>query len=195
MFDLRETLRASTALSHRALEATPLMRIFVSGGISPQHYRQYLGAQGVLHEAMEPALRPWLDADCAALRLVKADWLRQDLEALGIRPRRQAIDWRAPATRAEALGALYVLEGATLGLRSVLKGLPADHPALGAAGRFVTGYGDRTGGHWKAFVALLGQVGPHEWPQATAGASAAFRAFHDVFSACQVEAVELQDGD
>jgi heme oxygenase (biliverdin-IX-beta and delta-forming) len=95
--------------------------------------------------------------DFAARR--KAAWLRDDLAVLGIKAADQAALPRCaalprPASMAAALGAMYVLEGATLGgqviLRMVDKNLQLSAPR--GAG-FHSGYGPQNGSMWLGFKA------------------------------------------
>ena len=92
------------------------------------------------------------------------------------------IAWDRPRSAAEALGTIYVLDGATLGLRQSVRALPATHPARSPADRFVRGYGEHTGARWQAFLAQLAAVDPVCWPQVVAGAVAAFRSFEAHYS-------------
>jgi len=85
----------------------------------------------------------------------------QDLHALGFStdalPQSDALP--AVSSTAEALGALYVMEGSTLGGRVISRmllkkeGLQLNEEHL----RFFGGYGEATGSKWKAFVQLLNQ--------------------------------------
>lgn len=76
---------------------------------------------------------------------------------------------------AHALGALYVLEGASLGGRIIARSVHASlglDPARGLA--FFHGYGDRVDAMWASFLALLGAT--CDDPPAIAAAVAAARA-------------------
>lgn len=78
--------------------------------------------------------------------------LGADLRALAIAPCESAAPRARIAGAAEALGALYVLEGATLGGRIIYRhaaGPLGVTPEHGAA--YYQGYGDGTGERWKAF--------------------------------------------
>jgi heme oxygenase (biliverdin-IX-beta and delta-forming) len=97
------------------------------------------------------------DLDFAARR--KSAWLRDDLAVLGIKPAHQTALPRCAAlprltSMAAALGAMYVLEGATLGgqviLRMVDKNLQLSAPR--GAG-FHAGYGSQNGSMWLSFKA------------------------------------------
>ena len=182
MPNLRDTLKAATADRHPALERTAVLRAFASADATPAVHADYLARQWHLHRVMEPTLKNWLALDWVAARLVKSRWLETDLSTLHCRPQARPIAWDPPRSAAEALGTMYVLEGATLGLRQSVRALPATHPARGPADRFVRGYGEHTGACWQAFLAQLAAVDPVCWPQVVTGAVAAFRSFEAHFS-------------
>lgn len=179
---LRNLLRNSTADAHAGLENTPLMRAIALGDPAPSEYRDYLARQLRLHRGLEGMLRSQVPDDWSRLRLSKSEWLEADLRALAA-----PCDGRVavvPDVRswAEALGALYVIEGSTLGLQLVRRRLRHDHPALHAAGRFVAGYGDASAQHWRAFLDSLEALPGDAWGAAERAARATFDAFHRVFS-------------
>jgi heme oxygenase (biliverdin-IX-beta and delta-forming) len=109
-------------------------------------------------------------------------WLTADLKALGVGP-----NYRTVATEAclpslpvfaNAVGALYVLEGSALGSQYIL---PPLQRLLGqqivGADAFFRGRGDTTGAHWKGFRARLdeyGAVHPKQNQSVIAGAIATF---------------------
>ena len=58
------------------------------------------------------------------------------------------------------LGALYVVEGSSLGRRAMLKRLMPLLPIKPIwAGRFFNGYGENTGAMWQSLIAVLNKVG------------------------------------
>lgn len=182
---LRDRLRAATAVDHRALEDTALMRAVADGVPGADDYARYLACQWQLHQPLEAALAPQLPPDWGRERLVKTAWLEQDLHALG-KPLPEPYRGGTPPTgAAAALGVLYVLEGATLGLHVVTRRLPADHPAFRGAGRFMAAYGAQTGPRWNAFLRVLGGVPAVDWAAATNAAVATFAAFLDVFDSAR----------
>jgi heme oxygenase (biliverdin-IX-beta and delta-forming) len=179
---LRASLKEATASAHSELEATPIMRAFASGLPSAANYCEYLARQWQLHVPLEDALRAWLPADWSALRLRKAQWLHDDLRALGTVPEDRPAKVPHVGSWAQALGVLYVMEGGTLGLQVLGKRLSEDHPALGAAGRFMHGYGAETGRHWRAFIGTLDTLPANEWHAAAQAADATFLSFIRHFS-------------
>jgi len=180
--DLRDTLRAATAAEHAALERTGILRAFTACDTTPADYADYLARQWHLHRVMEPTLRSWLGAGWADERLVKAQWLHEDLAMLHCGTEAREVAWDSPRNPAQALGTMYVLEGATLGLRQSVRSLPVAHPAHGPANRFVQGYGEHTGARWKDLLARLQGVEPALWSDVVTGAAAAFCAFRTHFS-------------
>jgi heme oxygenase len=91
----------------------------------------------------------------------KAGLLEVDLMALGVgQTRLQEIRRSAPVVvikeMAEALGCMYVLEGATLGGQVIC---PMVHKRLGlradTGASFFTSYGDKVGSMWKAFCQAI----------------------------------------
>ena len=147
----------------------------------PTVYGQYLARQWRLHAALEPALRGWLTPEWAETRLVKADWLAGDLRALGSATTTSDLNPPAIESMGAALGTLYVLEGALLGVQVVRKRLPPGHPGAGPAGRFLQGYGARSSDHWREFLAHLETLPHPDWSLALGAAADTFGLFHHLF--------------
>lgn len=179
---LRDALRARTAMHHALLERTPLMRRISDGIPSEADYVDYLRAQWALHARLEPAVAPWVSAFDRSTRLVKTGWLAADLSALGQDvPPDAAVRTNMPG-RGAALGTLYVLEGATLGLHQVRRRLPGAHPAVMTGGRFMSAYGAHTGPLWTAFLEELERLPVAEWNDAGEAAERVFQQFIDAFA-------------
>jgi heme oxygenase len=144
-------LKAATAGHHSRVEAAmpSLDQLATPGG-----YAAALRALHAFHAAWEPAI--WRTPGVAEAGLgggrEKLGLLERDLRALGIRPFPVLPPTPAPGEVAAALGALYVLEGASLGGRIIhrrVAGPLGVTPEHGAA--YYHGYGDETGERWKAF--------------------------------------------
>jgi heme oxygenase len=91
-------------------------------------------------------------------------------------------------TVAEVLGVLYVLEGATLGGKSLRNGL---YSRLGIdehrGGRFFAVYGTSTLMMWRDFLGCLYEVrDPGERAQSVVAAEATFKALEDWLEYCEV---------
>lgn len=160
---LLEALRTGTGLLHVALEK----RLpFFSEQLDANWYRRLLQAYYGFYGPMEAALYDSgliPDGYDAVLR-VKTPTLLGDLRALGLND--YAINALPRCTQhptfdspAACLGALYVLEGATLGgqvLRREMARRLGIHADNGAA--FLDVYGAETGRRWKDFLDYLGRL-------------------------------------
>ncbi len=147
-------------------------------GLTPQAYRRHLEALHGFYAPMEALLADRLTATMPALRPAerwKLPLLEEDLRALG---HDAASLTRLPrASRLpslpdvpEALGAFYVLEGATLGGQLLLRHLLRHFAPAGVGDfAFFRAYGEAVGPMWKAF----GEVVTHA---STTAASEAFDA-------------------
>lgn len=155
---LLETLRTGTALLHVALEKR---MPFFSERLDAEWYQRLIQAYYGFYQPMEAALYDSgliPDGYDQALR-VKTPTLLSDLHALGLSPQDLPRCANLPPldTPAACLGALYVLEGATLGgqvLRREMEqrlGINADN-----GGAFLNVYGVETGRRWKDFLDYLG---------------------------------------
>lgn len=160
---LLETLRTGTALLHVALEK----RLpFFSERLDTEWYRRLLQAyygfyapmevalydSGLIPEGFDPVLR------------VKTPTLLHDLNALGVDERTvhalpRCTELPTFDTSDACLGALYVLEGATLG-GQVLRREMAQRLGVNAdnGGAFLDVYGAETGRRWKDFLDYLGRL-------------------------------------
>lgn len=89
----------------------------------------------------------------------KAASLLHDLAAIGKPGEQLPLCTILPAikNKAQAFGALYVLEGATLGGRIMTRMLRANNafPVPEEALHFFAGYGDQTGSRWASFLQAL----------------------------------------
>jgi heme oxygenase len=194
---LHEALRAGTATVHQELERLPLLDALARGAITPAQYGIYLAVQFRLHQGLEAALGPWVPPDWAAERLVKSRWLADDLASMGLAAEERCPPVVPVGSWGEALGVLYVLEGSTLGVRTVRARCPPGHPARQAASRFLQGYGERTGALWRGFVAVLDEAPADQWRSAVAKALETFGAFHAAMAeaGARTAAVRRPSGD
>ena len=134
--------------------------------------RRMLDVLGPLEAALDDVLAaaalPWVDPAIDWRARHKAPLLARDLAALAARGVVPAADdasgtaaWRGehtpwPDDGAAAVGALYVLEGATLGGQVVLRRVAPRLGLVEATGAaFYTGYGARTGAMWQSFAATV----------------------------------------
>lgn len=176
-------LRSATWPSHQRLEK----RIdFAARIASRAAYRAHLGQLWGFHAALEPRI-----ARCLAAPLLddlderrKLPMLERDLVALGMPMAEVAALPLCPGAPecdegASAFGCAYVLEGATLGGRTLLPALRARLGlAEGGGADYLASYGDAVDARWDRFGAALERCcrGPHELARAAHAASATFAA-------------------
>lgn len=174
-------LKAQTRPHHDRAEASPAMQAVVSPRLTRAAYRDHLARLLAFYGPTEAALA---DVDGLAdvlpdlaERLVKTEWLRDDLDRLGGGvevPEARAPAWTVP----EALGVLYVVEGSTLGGRIIARELAR---SVGVTpddgGRFYASYRDDRGARWTAFKSALdayGEAHPEASDDAVRAASDTF---------------------
>lgn len=159
---LAERLRTETDPQHRSLEAGLGFDLHdPSQGLAMAMLRGFYGVLRPLEPAMMALVPPAL-ADRGKLAL-----LRRDLLALGMNGAEidaipsPAAPW-LPQTRPEALGALYVMEGSTLGGKLIVKALRRlpDWPL--AAQSYFDPYGAETGARWQTFKLHLNSTAPQD---------------------------------
>ena len=164
MEGLRFRLRAATALAHARLEAA----IDIGAHCTDRGaYRGLIARFLGIYAPLEAALG---EVDWAALNIdfavrSKVGWLIEDLTLLGLGrediaslPRAQ----RLPTIKcpADALGVLYVMEGASLGGQIISRQLETQLAInRSTGGRFFSSYGSEVGDKWRAYVATLETFG------------------------------------
>jgi heme oxygenase len=148
---LRQTLRAATSESHARLHLHSGFAAIQNGTIDLIDYRALLIRLYGFHVAFEAAV---------GIAGERSAWLEDDLAALSADgtmpaaiPRCTLAPFDTPGRR---LGALYVIEGSTLGGRHLARNLDALLGRAGSAGRrFFLGRGDDTDAAWNAFLTRL----------------------------------------
>jgi heme oxygenase len=151
--DLLARLREETRGLHKAVEGRHLIAGLMSDDLTPQRYATCLSRLEQFHAALEPAIAAQL-SKVAGLDLAdrqKTAALRRDLAHFGGGPAEPL----APisfATAAAAWGALYVIEGASLGGMVISRRLCRHDWLCQPAGRaHFAGYGPLTGQMWARF--------------------------------------------
>jgi heme oxygenase len=149
---LRQTLRAATSGPHARLHLHPGFAAIQNGTIDLPDYRALLVRLYGFHVSFEAAVGIASD---------RSAWLQDDLAAMTLDGRQLPTIPRCTAltsfdTPARRLGALYVVEGSTLGGRHLARSLD---PLLGLSGpagrRFFLGRGADTNAAWNEFLARL----------------------------------------
>lgn len=158
MLSVQDQLRRATATIHRQLESKlPLMSEDLSVDLYAGTLKDFL----CLYTPLEQQLSS-LEDFTAALEdwgsRVKVPKLVADLADLCGREAEceNADDLPLPRSTAQAFGAAYVMEGATLGGQFISRRLK-QHLGIDSSfgGRFFSGYGPLTAAKWKRFVEVL----------------------------------------
>lgn len=184
-----QLLRDRTAALHSRVERSiPILHLCQSLATYRRLLLRLVGFYSVAEIRLSPFKWDLLGLDFDARR--KTPSLQDDLRCLEVQSDEIAAAIKAadaadafPAVRTfeQALGALYVLEGATLGGKIISRtvagslGLTRDHGA-----RFYDIYGERCGQYWKAFRAAADAWCGDDESQATealGAATATFEAF------------------
>ncbi len=153
----------ATSASHTALEdQLPLMNADLTREDYIQFVNRFFGFYAPL-EVQLLASPHWHQLAFDYVPRQKTPRIAQDLLALGrsdaaLAATPRCTDLPACTTAEQLLGCLYVIEGATLGGRSITRHLQSQ---LGltpeSGGAFFDGYGVQTGSHWKAFCTMLSE--------------------------------------
>lgn len=148
-----DRLRKDTATAHRTLESRMnAIHLLRSAGTRIDLVQRYYA----FHSHAEAALRPYLldVQDLQFSKRCRSLLVASSLKSLGREPPSTENVTFNVHSQAEALGALYVLEGSTLGGRSILRslvGLGSSTDSLS----FLDPYGHQTGEYWRSFLAIL----------------------------------------
>ncbi|MDB5251822.1 MAG: biliverdin-producing heme oxygenase [Flaviaesturariibacter sp.] len=158
-------LKKQTAQPHAQLEA--LLLPHLQAIANADDYASILTAFHGFFAPLERAIAPWISTgpipDWHLRR--KATLLRDDLAVLHgpMLSLPEAIDLPDISSEASALGALYVMEGSTLGGRAIAQMVRRALPGIPEnALSFFTGYGPATGTMWTSFQLALTSYGDAE---------------------------------
>lgn len=172
-------LKEATVAQHRAVEhALDLMR----EEVTLTDYSRYLTRMFGVHAPFEAGLArmPQLRALVPDLeQRSKTPLLLRDLQALGLRATVHAPLPPLLGT-ARALGALYVLEGSTLGGKIILRHLEKVLGArIASAHAYLAAYGAEVGPMWKRFSRMLDSSLHIDEAELVAGATEMFACIGD----------------
>lgn len=155
-----ERLKNSTAVSHAELEVLPISVSLIKPDLNQGNYVRYLTLMYDVVKDAEENIFPQLITYVHDIQSrKKSHFIESDLKMLG----HPALEHSTPLSDAcsnitisFAMGILYVLEGAALGGRVILKNVTE---ALGFTesngASYFSGYGNLTGLRWKSFLEML----------------------------------------
>lgn len=160
-------LRTQTAGGHEALESLMFVNEIMNNSLSIANYKKLLTINYLIHQKLENKLANMLDADLAEKldmnHRLKLWALEKDIEYWHINPLTLPelnFELFVPEkNKAEVLGALYVLEGATLGGNVIKKHILANPNFTNHEGglNYYGVYGEELGSKWKTFVSILNE--------------------------------------
>ena len=179
--ELRVMLREATAPVHRKLDAHPVLKPLFDAKLNPAQYSLVLRCFHDFYSQIQPILGRELSHIPVHYELTnRLPWLNQDLadlRQLGCGSA-QATTFSLPALNSSSavIGALYVIEGSTLGAQVIAQQV---RRSLGFhatwCARFFHGFGEVTLEHWRKywdFATTLCE--PAHYPHATDAAVALF---------------------
>jgi heme oxygenase len=170
-----DLLRVQTATHHDRLESGLRIEDRLSGGDTRG---PLIAGYFAFHRQTEVALGPHL-RDMPDLAFPSRVHARRTLSKTGY-PRRGTLlanpVFPEIGTKAEALGAFYVLEGSTLGGNRILKTLRSRGESTDDL-HFLDPYGKHRGEHWRTFLRVLERETAHNQSTMKACVSGAIKAF------------------
>lgn len=192
---ITERLKAETAELHRETEQVSHGDKIMSGRLTPVEYTEIIEKNYIMHALVEKALAAYTPLqEIAGLdvnKRYKTESLISDMNLLGqTLPALPAIDITIDSVE-EALGMMYVLEGATLGGAYILKALlRTESMSAVTTYNYYAVYGDLIGPNWKTFQqVLLNTITTKEQEDKTIAAAAkTFELFKTIFTATKATA-------
>jgi heme oxygenase len=168
---LQEILKLATDQQHQNLEQMMFVDKIMNGTLSAEEYKEILQTNYIVHAVFEQqlfeTLNPELKDELEINKRRKLPALLKDLDELNINP--QDVEFQekvvsVTANDATVLGAMYVLEGATLGGNVIVKRLKVNQnlQQLNLGFHYYQVYGEDLGKYWKQFCQVLNTKIPEE---------------------------------
>ena len=184
--DFLNTLKTQTAVAHRRLESLPVSACILSPDMKIEDYAHYLKLMYDVHYDVEENIFPVLSAVISDLKeRQKKHLIEEDLAFLKYnKPFTSTVFNTQNRTIPFLLGILYVVEGSSLGGRFILKNIETIQGLNEGKGvSYFTGYGNKTGSHWKSFLNVLTEYEEENncEDEIIKGATYAFDCIHDHF--------------
>lgn len=184
--DFLHTLKTQTAGAHKRLENLPVSSCILSPEMKIEDYAHYLKLMYDVHYDVEENIFPLLSDNIPDLtERKKKHLIEEDLTFLNYKqPVVSPVFNTENITIPFALGILYVVEGSSLGGRFILKNIETIKGLDEGKGvSYFTGYGNKTGSHWKNFLNVLTEYQEENncEDEIIKGAIYAFDCIHDHF--------------
>ncbi|MES2766671.1 MAG: biliverdin-producing heme oxygenase [Bacteroidota bacterium] len=154
---IHELLKTQTRPHHDSIEQYSLSDKIMDGTLTLDEYKTLLFKNYIFHASIENSLEKFLKdlPDFGSRK--KTGSLLKDLAELNYMGN-SFKKFSPPAfkNKAEALGAMYVMEGATLGGAMIYKQLLKNEEiARVSSFNYYRGYGEKTSEKWKSFLQIL----------------------------------------
>jgi heme oxygenase len=160
-------LRTETAQNHKTLESLMFVNEIMNNSLSTDQYKKLLTINYIIHQKLENTLADRLDSTIAEQLgmkdRLKLDALEKDLNYWNIGsftlPQLNFELFVPENNTAEVLGALYVLEGATLGGNVIKRHILANPNFKNHEDglNYYGVYGEELSTKWKIFVSVINQ--------------------------------------
>ena len=166
---LQDILKSATKDNHDELEALMFVNEIMNKTLTLEQYKTLLATNYIVHSAIESKLHETLDKELKleldVTRRNKLAALIQDMQEVQLdKEELDALDFDfldvKEYTNASALGAMYVLEGATLGGNVIQKKLRATPAFQNLNLNYYTVYGQHLMPSWLSFVKVLNSSVP-----------------------------------
>ncbi len=162
-------IKEQTRPQHDSIEQNRFTKTMMDGSMTLLDYKLYLQKFYSVHKAIEQEFErfQWDDFRLNMQERSKIEFIAADLRTLGMNAAEiENLPAMQPAPQftsiAEAFGAMYVLEGSTLGgqiqARHVERIIAHAHPDTPQASAYFSSYGARVGEMWKNFCMALATV-------------------------------------
>lgn len=185
---LSTIIKATTAPLHARLEQALFAAAIMDGSFTLADYNKVLRVNYFIHQLLEPIifdiLGERIGREIELIKRKKLPALEEDMKASGINlSGDQHLPVNPPSfnNKFEALGALYVLEGATLGGQVIIKRLKNNDSFSTLPLTYYNVYADRTGAMWKQFLEVINQYEDHD--SALQGAQKVYNLYLEVAEA------------
>ncbi len=179
---LSNIIKATTAPLHARLEQALFAASIMDGSFTLTDYNKVLRVNYFVHQLLEPIIfeilgeRTGREIELAKRKKLPA--LEADMKVSGInlsQDQHITVDQPSFHGEVEALGALYVLEGATLGGQVIVKQLKKNDSFSTLPLAYYHVYSDHTGLMWKQFLESINQYEDHS--SALQGAQKVYRLY------------------
>lgn len=190
---LSNIIKASTAPLHARLEQALFAAAIMDGSFTLADYNKVLQVNYFVHQLLEPiifeALGERTGREIELTKRKKLPALETDMKVSGINlspDQHKAVNQPSFRDEVEALGALYVLEGATLGGQVIVKQLKKNDSFSTLPLAYYNVYSERTGVMWKQFLEHINQYEDHS--SALQGAQKVYKLYLEVAEATKLVA-------